>query len=275
MTFDAQETSQQGGKIVHLYLFQQGSETVRNTSAEMDVSNILSAPWLSETITNTEPSKSQQEGADSLSVRVPAGHQIAQKYIGIPPSIDPTVTIYQYHRTDGGSPQVVIFWKGKVRSANFKRDGMCDLACKSIQADQSKEIPRFTFGGPCPYVLYGNDCQASETGRRHELTVASVSGNVYTLTGLSTAAGGDATAFVVGRLSNFDETEHRQIVLQSGDDVTVRLPFESLIAGSQCIARFGCARDVVTCHTKFANSARYGGWPFVPDRNYFELDIDS
>lgn len=273
MTFDAQEISQRGGKPVTLFEFRQSTTLFRYTNAEVDVSGVLAATWTSETITRSEPKRAFQESAEQLSVTVPATNPVAQRFTGIPPAEAIVLTVYEFHRTDL-SAQVIQFWKGTVRACNFRRDGMAVLSCKSLLSDQSREIPRFSFSSQCPFELYGGDCNASEVGRRFELTVTSVSGREYTLNGLAAAAAGDPGAFLVGTISTFDEQDHRLIVGQSGDVVTTLLPFESLGVGATAVVRYGCARDILTCNSKFSNGANFGGFAFVPDRNVFETGIE-
>lgn len=74
--------------------------------------------------------------------------------------------------------------------------------------------------------------------------------------------------------------DHRLILSQSGDDVTLLLPFPETIVGSTVVLLAGCDHSITTCDTKFntpedtlSNVINYGGFAFVPNKNPFETGL--
>jgi hypothetical protein len=64
--------------------------------------------------------------------------------------------------------------------------------------------------------------------------------------------------------------DYRTVVGQSGDDLTLILPFRSSPDGQSVIARAGCKlRIAEDCRDKFNNAERYGGFPYGPLINPF------
>ena len=74
--------------------------------------------------------------------------------------------------------------------------------------------------------------------------------------------------------------DHRLILAQDGDDVTLLLPFAENIVGSTIVLLAGCDHSITTCDTKFStpldplsNVRNFGGFPFVPTKNPHETGL--
>ena len=63
------------------------------------------------------------------------------------------------------------------------------------------------------------------------------------------------------------------ILAQSGDTMTLLLPFSLDVAGQDIDLFAGCAHDLTTCDVKFAATLNYGGFPFVPRKNPFNVTL--
>ncbi len=61
----------------------------------------------------------------------------------------------------------------------------------------------------------------------------------------------------------------RLILAQSGDVLTLLIPFAENVLGSNIDLFAGCDRSLDTCDSKFAAVPNYGGFPFVPRKNPF------
>lgn len=273
MTYDVFEISREDGQPVDLYQFTQGSDVRRFTNAERDVS-FNNFQWQSETIARSEPRRSQEENADQLKVTMPFTNTIAQRFLRFPPAVPVELQILRFHRSDGANPQAIIFWSGRIVSASFDSEGVATLQGKSGAAALSREVPRYTYSSVCPYQLYGPDCQQSEAGFRFELDVISIVGDVYTISGLTAASGGDPSFFVGGDAATLDGTDVRTIVGQAGDDATLFSAFEEVAPGQTLVVRAGCDHSLATCHQKFGNSRRCGCFAFRPLKNPYTEPID-
>jgi len=272
MTYTAQELSQKEGQPVELYQFTIGAEVTRLTNAEQDVT-VAAATYTSETIQRSEPRITFGDDAEDIEIVLPRTNALPQRYINIVPAQKIQVTISRIHRTDGAN-QVAVFWEGVVVSVGFAADGMATMRCRSLLSELSRQMPRRTFQGPCNHILYDQFCKLSRASFQSNLTVASISGRDYTITGLSAAGGADATYFEGGYVS-FNDQEYRLIMQQTGDVAKLLLPFDSSVQAGSAVKVFaGCDHSLETCHTKFSNAINYGGFPFVPSRNPFNTDID-
>ena len=72
-----------------------------------------------------------------------------------------------------------------------------------------------------------------------------------------------------------DNVDHRLIVDQSGDTLTVQFAFFESPAGKNMSVFAGCDHQLTTCQQKFSNLPNFGGHPYLPDRNIFTKGLDS
>jgi len=273
MTFDAQETSQRDGHPVVLYEFFMDGVVSRFTNAERDV-EFSGNTYTSETIRHSEPRRTYGDDAEDIDISLPRTNAIPQRHIGVVPSSKIQVTIKNIHRTDFAN-ESRIFWEGAVVSVSFGPDGMATMKCRSILSDLAQEIPRRKFQGPCNHILYDQRCGLSSTSFSSTLSIASISDDEITITGLSAASGADPAFFVGGYIEVLSADEFRTIVAQSGDVATVMLPFPADVAAGASVRVYqGCDHSLKTCHQKFSNAINFGGFAFVPTRNPSTSDIN-
>jgi hypothetical protein len=118
-----------------------------------------------------------------------------------------------------------------------------------------------------------------DTDSRWRLTVdvSAQSGATITVPG----AGGFGADWWVGGFVEIDGGDDARLVLaQSGNDLTLLLPFPQSAVGRQIIAFAGCDHTITTCDTKFdtpedtdSNVINYGGFAFVPTRNPYQTGL--
>lgn len=117
-------------------------------------------------------------------------------------------------------------------------------------------------------MLYGGACGASPITHRVQGAVSGVSGAAITVP----SAAGFATGHFAGGYATWQAgglTEKRMIVAHAGDLVTLSAVPPGLSAGAAVMLYPGCDHTLVTCEAKFANSANFGGFPFIPTKNPF------
>jgi uncharacterized phage protein (TIGR02218 family) len=120
----------------------------------------------------------------------------------------------------------------------------------------------------CPHVLYGGLCRASAVTHRVQGTVSGTSGTTVTV---PAAAGVPAGHFSGGYAtwSAGGITEKRMIVSHAGESLTLASAPPGLAVGATVMLYPGCDHTLATCEAKFANSANFGGFPFIPTKNPF------
>lgn len=275
MTFDANETSREGGAPIEIYEIRFGSDTFRYTSAE-DTVTVSANDYLPIFIRRTSILGGPENRTQTIELEMQANNDFTSKYIGIQPSNKATVTISRLHRFDTPTPQVRQIFKGQVKAVAFFDNGFkAKVSLMPLSGLLARTIPLFTYQSPCNHVLYDQRCQVLEGSFKFSGTVASVSsdGLTLTVTGLDASKGvGWATGGVVKIQSTSDP---RQIIAHTAtDQVKIYTPFRTSVTGVTVDVFAGCDHSIATCKTKFDNVINFGGHAFVPSRNPFESGLD-
>ena len=266
MTYSDFEESVEGGRPIELYTFTTGSTVVRYTSAE-DTISILGNTYFSRPIRRTSPVVAQEDRRQTLEITIPANDVVATPYLGVPPSDKTEVEITSFHRTD---TDLVTVWKGKVVGAGFINDGnICKMQTVTIESAMSRSIPRFKYQSQCNHVLYDGRCQVSKASFTYTGTVGAVSGNTIEVVGLEASKG--AGWAVGGYVQIVGSTDYRLVRVQSGDTLTIPLPFADSPSGAIANVVAGCKHTTDDCENKFSNLINYGGFPHVPSKNPFQV----
>jgi uncharacterized phage protein (TIGR02218 family) len=268
VTYEALESSVEGGQPVELYVFTLGATVWRYTSAE-DTVVFNSQTYLSRQIARNSPTQATDERRQQLEVSLPVDDPIAVRFIGIPPGQPMDLSITRFHR---GDTEAFIFWQGKIVGASYKKQGaQCVLSGITTEGAFSRPIPRFKYQGLCNHVLFDTQCGILKSNFLHTDAVTAVSGNTITVNGLLAAKG---AGWALGGFVNYADTDFRLVIGQSGDTLTFLLPFEAEVLGQTVKVQAGCDHTIGVCDSKFSNELNYGGFPFVPTLNPFEVGLD-
>lgn len=284
MTFTAFETSQRDGNPVELYLFQRPGTAVGDgfTNALNDIT-IVSQVFIASSISRDEMSYDRESNAGEIRITVPTTLDFVRRFIIIAPADRYTVTVFRRHVTDLSGPETVTWWKGFLSQVVFEGNEAI-ISCRPLIELLSRQGPRMTYQQPCNHVLYDPRCTVIENDFRFQGIPSAIStdGTVLTFAGLGssaplTSAPADLQAdfFVGGFIRTPDLVDHRLIIAQSGDDVTIQYAFHESPAGKQLDVFAGCSHQLDVCDRKFSNSDFFGGHPYLPDRNIFEKGLDS
>lgn len=271
MTYDAFETSQEGGRPVELYEFRLGSEVFRFTSNESDVV-FQAATYEAIPIRRGELGAATASGDDKLLLYVPASLSFIQKYVLSVPGRAATLSMRQYHRDDPDLQPATLF-QGTIRTVGFTKNGReAEVRVEPILSSRSRTIPRHTYQGLCNHMLYDARCKILETNPAFEkfLAVTVVSGNTITVPG----AGAFGADFFESGFVDFQQ-DFRLVTKQTTDVLTLLLPFASSPLGQTVRCLAGCKHRLVDdCLNKFNNTINYGGFPYVPLKNPFATGLD-
>lgn len=212
------------------------------------------------------------DGSGPLEVHLDASHPFVAYYRSQAPGSSATVTIHWYDRENPQSRRVI--YKGYVKSVSVSEDGYnATLNLTSIMTTFDKEIPDESFSPQCQNFLYDANCKVDKENFRFNGVVASVSGNDITVTDLETMGVGWALPGYV----TFGTDDHRQVIAQSGNVLTLILPFATDVTGETVAVFAGCNHLHSACIGKFGADTDGGnsfrGCPFVPTRNIFASGI--
>lgn len=269
MAYGTFEDSAESARPVELYIFVIGTETYRYTSAEDTV--IYSANnYLSRQIDRTSPKASSNEsGRQQMEITLPTSDPVAARYVGIVPAERASLEIIRFHR--GDAPNGVILWNGRIVSAKFEQQGaLCRLFSISSEAALSRPIPGRKYQGLCNHTLYNPLCQVVKASHKYSGNVSAVSGNTITVDGINAAKG---AGWAIG--GTIDHGNDRRLITeQSGDVLTLQLPFQSTPLNQTVDVYAGCDHKITVCDSKFSNAINFGGFPYVPTKNPFNTGLD-
>lgn len=261
MSYSAIETSVHSGAVAELYLFIYDGQMYSYTSATRALT-VLSQLYTPVPIERTKIRWATKLTGGKLLLDVPVDFPIALLFDGFPPEAPVSLIVYRYHITDVDEESVII-WLGRVRGASWQ-ENKAVLSCDNFATTLNKTGPRLQFQYMCNHVLYGTQCGISETTFLVSVTLYSISGlNLY-----STALAGYADGWFDGGYLRFGN-KYRMITSHVGDRITIAASMNQLTANSVVTVSAGCSHTFDTCVTKFLNHRRYGGYPFVPNRNPF------
>ncbi len=266
-SFDTLESSQESSKPIELYEFVVGTDEFRFTSAEDDIT-IGSDVYTATAIARSRIEQGADQANRTLKVTMPSFEALAQLYVTVPPGEKARVNVFRFQRDEVPTfdTQVLLF-KGRVQACRFPNNGSsAEFAIRSIETAMNRNIPRFNFGGMCQHVLYDSNCGALESSFNLLSTAASISGNTITVTG----AGASSLDFVSGYIRPTGSNDFRMVTAQSGDVLTLLLPFASDPTGDNVQVFAGCDHLIEgDCALVFDRVAEYGGYAFVPSKDIF------
>lgn len=272
-TFDQLEVSQEASRPIELYEFTLGTAVFRYTSGE-DELTVDGDVYMPEAIARGTTVQGSDQANRNMIVTVPTTNALAQQYITVPPGEKASLNIFRLQRDETPlfDTQVLQF-KGLVQSCRFPNDGTsAEFAVRSIETALNQNIPRFTFMSMCNHVLYDAACGAIDTDFDHLGTATDVTGVTVTISGLS-ASGLD---MVGGFVRPTSANDFRLVLAQSGDVVTLLLPFAVDPTGTNMQAFAGCDHLIAgDCALVFDRVADFGGFAFVPNLNIFSSGLPS
>jgi uncharacterized phage protein (TIGR02218 family) len=263
VAFDALETSEQGAQPVELYTFRRGVERLDYTSSDVAVvyqtRTYTPAPLQRQAIEET----SEISRAD---LRITAAHDFApaEWFSPYPPS---EVVSFELRRLHRGDTDAALFWIGRLITVSWK-DTTAELQCESLLASMRRPGLRRLYQRSCPHALYGAGCLVAAASFRHAATLSGVSGTTLTSSAFATLG----TGYLAGGYLEWQDgtrLERRAIRAHTSGDIVISHPIPALVAFAAVTVYAGCDRTLATCHTKFTNSANFGGFPNVPSKNPF------
>lgn len=197
-----------------------------------------------------------------LDIEAPFDIDVAALFIACAPS-PVTLTIYRTHRGDG---EVVAVWKGRVTHAEWQGP-LVRLSCEPIFTALARAGLRAIYQRLCRHALYDAGCTLNATAWRDAVTLASVTGARVTVTPMSRPAGYYTGGFL-------ESGAQRRMIRAHAADGTLTLiaPIPGLAGNAAAYLYAGCDHQIATCQAKFANSANFGGFPWIPTKNPFAGD---
>lgn len=214
-----------------------------------------------------------------LAVTLPIDHAFTKRYLQMlspPKSI--TITLRRYY-----SPTVVeTAWVGIVAGVSVNDDGTeATFRCPSKAASALlRVIPGVTAQRTCPHTLYGTMCGIARTdtdpdGLAHQITttVIGVNGRDVRVDLLDTGRNGSWAE--LGEIEHVSSGEIMTVIKQTDLNpgvssvavLTMQTVLPPLKIGDSVKISAGCNRSIETCHRRFQNRQRFGGFNRLPKSN--------
>ncbi len=281
MTYEAFEESAEGSQPIEVYKFTLGAQVFKYTSAE-DTITIGADIYAPIAISRSNLRQGPEERDSVLEIEVPTDNAFAGLYLSIVPGDRAKIVVQRVQRPDFPGPEVITIFTGFVQGVRFTNQGKtATIAALPTISVTSRPIPRFTYSSLCNHLLYDTGCKVDETDSAFLLDnalVTAASGNTITVAGV--AAKGASDFFVSGFVAASGNSDFRLVIAQSGDVLTLLLPFPFAVVGTTVDVLAGCDHTIATCDSKFftpevvtSNVINFGGFAFIPTRNIFETGL--
>ena len=303
MTYDAIEKSAYNGTPVELYKFTMGPYAWHYTDSDADVVDGADTYLAQFPISRTEPEISKETQKSDLTITTCKDFPIVQLFMSNNPPNKLWVTVFRMHSGDSAHEKLVL-WQGKIRGVKYLPAGGVEITANPIEKIISKAGFRQTFSPYCFKDLYSDRCGLSSAIYAVPFTVTAISPDRCFITSPDFATK-PANYFRLGEL-NIPRLFVHSMVLKhlaiSLDTVQLSVPISGLIVGDVGTALAGCdhvwrskaTADVITaaieggatvaeanlanppdgdCNIKFNNLANFGGFPFAPIKNPYEVSL--
>lgn len=264
MTYTTLETSRDDGAPLELYLFSRGVERWTWTSGDVPVV-WQGATYIPAVISRDEPDQDQQR-AGPLTLTVPRDNEVAGLFRVFVPASTLGLTVYRAHRDD--LADIIPWWQGRVRAVEW-RGSEALIHAEPLDAMLERQALRRAYGLNCQHMLYDLRCKISAEAFRVAGAVANVTGTSIT----AAVFAGQPDGWWVSGYVRVAQQDYRMVVAHTGDTVEVLSAFEDLAPGDAIEAFAGCARTLAVCRSKFDNAVNYGGFPWIPTENPFEVGL--
>lgn len=288
MSYTSKEQSAEDGSPVELYRFSNQEQVFTYTSGPSDVV-YNSETYTPISIGRSELLRKDADSSRSMEIEVVASNAVVQRYVATVPATVDEFQLFKFHTTDGGSPEVVKLFKGKITNVEFKGSKATVHARNSGSSLLSK-VPQQTTRNACNFILYGGKCGVDAGQFFMSVTVTALSADGLTVTvdgstntilntglQLSAQLTSDSTFFDGGKISrgSFEPRMVRVATNPGGNisAITVLFPFQELTVGTAMNLFAGCRLSYPICGTRFDNKIRYGGFPFVPNKNPHDVGV--
>lgn len=274
--FETFELSVEQSRPVELYNWSVAGSTFFMTNQDASLtlynsSTSTSTTYMPVAVTREEIIISRDARTQALVVGIPTAHPLAQLYANNLPGTSCDLSIYRIQSLDSTQTQQLMFF-GTVKSVAFTdKDGMAQVGVLPISINLERQVPRDVFSANCNHVLYDAGCTVPSTSFQYNGTAAALTGAVLTVTGVQAAKG---TGWAIAGFVLW-ETNYRLVLGQTGDDLSLILPFNQSPVGSTVSVFAGCDHTINTCNGEFENGANFLGFPNMATVNPFVSGIQD
>lgn len=271
-SFSSLESGLETSRPIETYTFTLYTSTFRYTSSPAPVT-VGGNTFTPVSIRRSSIGVGPEARRNTLTLTVPSTNEFARFYIGTPPAQRADLQIHRLQRDESPTfaTQQELF-TGSVQSVRFPSVGEAEIIAQAIESAVNRIIPRYSFMGMCNHTLYGTQCGVNPLLHQYSGSISAITDKVITVPGAA-ASGHD---FVGGHVVVPSISGTRLVLAQSGDNLTLLVPYGTSLVGSSITCFAGCDHLINSdCQNVFNNVGRFGGFPWVPSRNIFTQGLTT
>lgn len=267
MTFIDDEKSIHDGEPVELYKFVGSAVTFFLTSHVEDIlfmGDTYTAVPIQRGNIKINADLSRQE----LEIQMPISQALAQAYAFNVAPRDLELQLFRMHPFTGNNAKI---WQGKVQAWTVGGRLGKALVPSVLSEITETTIPGRYYQSQCNHTFGDDRCGIKLNSQFYQTSVISLNPDDVTI-GLQNAVPKPGWA-VGGEIVRLLDAERRMIVSSEGKTIRINWPFVALDVTDNVFVFRGCDRSLTTCHNDFDNHDRFGGYPYIPNRNVFVLGL--
>jgi len=262
-TYSELEVSVHGGRPVELFRFVHGPTVWTYSSGpEIDYNG---ETYVAFPIGRDDMQQTKELHKSPLEVLIPRTSELSLLYLAGNPEHIITLTVFRVHV--GASDGPVVYWKGRIVSADWPDNVTASLKCESVFTSLKRPGLRARYQRPCRRALYETGCNVDKAAYAVAGTVSAINAAKTVLT--VAAADALADGWYSGGMVETPTGGFLFVTSHSGSSLTLANPCSLAVSDAVTIYP-GCARNRETCKNKFNNILNFGGWPWIPSRNPFD-----
>jgi uncharacterized phage protein (TIGR02218 family) len=249
---------------VELYEFIQGDNVYTYTSASTSVFYNFKT-YTPKQISREKITQTTDPLREPISISFPRSDAFAKNFIAYAADDFTSITIFRGQLN--GSIWAATY-RGRIVEA-VSDGNTIKLSCESIYTSIQKNGLQARYEYTCRHLLYSTQCGANKNSFSNTGTVGSKSNTTITVAAASSRTNG----YFSGGILEDQNGNTRYILSHTGSTLVISKPWPQLSIGDAVTIYAGCNRARSTCVNKFNNVINFGGFPWIPNKNPFEVGI--
>jgi len=272
-TLEQLETSFDSSRPVELYEITLGTITFRLTSAAVPITIGVDTFEPEPGLSRSSIVQGSERKNRTLTVTMRADNEFARRYRDIPPGVRASVRAFRVQRDETPSLTTVLIFTGLVQNVKFVLGGtMAQVAVRTLEAALNQRIPRRTYMSSCNHFLYDQFCKVNPALHNIVGEVTAEDPDLATIT--VDGVGASSLKFISGFVRPVSEVDFRHVLAESGDLLSLDVPFPGSFLGQDVQVFAGCDHLLEgDCALVYDNVIEFGGYAHVPNRNPFQTGI--
>ncbi len=267
MSSEARDAALTGGKPVKLFRFTRGTTHWFYTDADRPIV-FADDTYASIAISHTDIKDNGEPNQAGVKVTLPKSASVVDNWRPYPPAQTVSVAIFTQHV---GEADVLLEYGGRVIKPQFNDSSL------TLQTEPTRTRARRGGGQrrcqrACDLVLYSQGpgrCNVDPEDHKTIATLTAVAGVTLTAAEFGGVAAGRLAGGTIEWLRVHGFTDRRAIIEDTGTSIVIDYPATDLAVDLEVVALTGCRQDWDSCEY-YENTDRYGGEPYMPDRDFFD-----